>query len=316
MIAPGASPPHFSESMPLTRTNAFPPPPRVRLPSPRHSSAVPAPSTFAGLPGMIDTQLLQDKLDPTPLTVQEHAEKVPMHRVGEAHEIATVVAFLLGSDASYITVRSFTKLCISLPLTDKLTLVGCCHPRRRRVVGLIAGRPRRGWSERQGASDWNWFLPGSSRPAFNRSSVPLHGAGPEAVLRGLGSTVAATPRCMAWRAPVETARAESYYFELILTSPQTRLALPPANRRPIEPTPAIVAPESDGPRSALRPSLYRHRSSSSSRTLEHLHTLSLLTSAPTFPDHLQELSRPVAPAPAPDGRSALRNMRCQDRGQP
>lgn len=112
---------------------------------------------------MIDTQLLQDKLDPTPLTVQEHAEKVPMHRAGEAHEIATVVAFLLGSDASYITVRSFTNLCISLPLTDKLTLVGCCHPRRRRVVGLIAGRPRRGWSERQGASDWNWFLPGSLR---------------------------------------------------------------------------------------------------------------------------------------------------------
>ncbi|KAL8281230.1 hypothetical protein RQP46_006264 [Phenoliferia psychrophenolica] len=63
-------------------------------------------------PGMIDTQLLQDKLEPTEPTVQEHAEKlVPLNRIGEAHEIATVVAFLLGSDSSYITVRlSFRSL--------------------------------------------------------------------------------------------------------------------------------------------------------------------------------------------------------------
>lgn len=54
-------------------------------------------------PGFIDTPLLHDFYESSELTVGEVVESVPMGRVGEAEEVARVIAFLLSSDASYIT---------------------------------------------------------------------------------------------------------------------------------------------------------------------------------------------------------------------
>lgn len=60
--------------------------------------------------GPIDTPLLESLLGPTEVTVEEACEVVPMQRLGKASEVATVVAFLLGPDSSYVTVRSSSAL--------------------------------------------------------------------------------------------------------------------------------------------------------------------------------------------------------------
>lgn len=53
--------------------------------------------------GFIDTPLFHDYYDHSELHADEVVEAVPMQRLGDAFEVASVVAFLLGSDASFIT---------------------------------------------------------------------------------------------------------------------------------------------------------------------------------------------------------------------
>jgi NAD(P)-dependent dehydrogenase (short-subunit alcohol dehydrogenase family) len=54
--------------------------------------------------GLVDTQLLNDLLEPTEVSVSEALDNVPMRRVADPLEIAKVIAFLLGPDSSYVTV--------------------------------------------------------------------------------------------------------------------------------------------------------------------------------------------------------------------
>lgn len=56
-------------------------------------------------PGFVDTPLLEDKFEPSELTVQEAVEeaRVPLGRIADPEEVATAVLFLLGPEASYIT---------------------------------------------------------------------------------------------------------------------------------------------------------------------------------------------------------------------
>ena len=51
-------------------------------------------------PGLIRTEM---SAAATPDDFQSYAQEVPLGRVGEVHDVAPVVAFLLGPDAGYIT---------------------------------------------------------------------------------------------------------------------------------------------------------------------------------------------------------------------
>ena len=53
-------------------------------------------------PGAIDTALTAE-LKANPVAMGEYERLVPMGRMGEADEIASVVAFLASDDASYLT---------------------------------------------------------------------------------------------------------------------------------------------------------------------------------------------------------------------
>ncbi|GAA6010843.1 hypothetical protein JCM10207_003955 [Rhodosporidiobolus poonsookiae] len=54
-------------------------------------------------PGPIDTPLLHNLFDASETSLDDALQQVPMQRVGQPEEVARVVGFLLGSDASYIT---------------------------------------------------------------------------------------------------------------------------------------------------------------------------------------------------------------------
>ncbi|BGP19280.1 hypothetical protein JCM10213_008201 [Rhodosporidiobolus nylandii] len=54
-------------------------------------------------PGPIDTPLLHHLFDSSEQTIEEALQHVPMQRIGQPEEVARVVGFLLGSDASYVT---------------------------------------------------------------------------------------------------------------------------------------------------------------------------------------------------------------------
>ncbi|GAA5974334.1 hypothetical protein JCM11641_006744 [Rhodosporidiobolus odoratus] len=54
-------------------------------------------------PGPIDTPLLHHLFDASEMSLDDALQQVPMQRVGQPEEVARVVGFLLGSDASYIT---------------------------------------------------------------------------------------------------------------------------------------------------------------------------------------------------------------------
>lgn len=75
------------------------------LPQVRSFLAPQLPPSDPSHEGPIDTPLLHDLLDATDVTVEEACEVVPMKRLGKAEEVASVVAFLLGPDSSYVTVR-------------------------------------------------------------------------------------------------------------------------------------------------------------------------------------------------------------------
>lgn len=50
-------------------------------------------------PGLIDTEMLKDM----PLPLEEIKRQIPMRRLGQASEVAKLVAFLASDDAAYIT---------------------------------------------------------------------------------------------------------------------------------------------------------------------------------------------------------------------
>lgn len=64
-------------------------------------------------PGVINTQMMrqiEEKVAPGAATAAQsaYAEAVPMKRYGEAHEVASLIAFLLSDEASYISSSSYT----------------------------------------------------------------------------------------------------------------------------------------------------------------------------------------------------------------
>jgi 3-oxoacyl-[acyl-carrier protein] reductase len=48
-------------------------------------------------PGVIDTEMTEG------VHLEEALKMIPMNRMGEAHEVAATVAFLMSNDAGYIT---------------------------------------------------------------------------------------------------------------------------------------------------------------------------------------------------------------------
>jgi 3alpha(or 20beta)-hydroxysteroid dehydrogenase len=58
-------------------------------------------------PGVVDTGLLPTALGGQPVDLSYVAKRVPMHRVGQAAEIAELVVFLASDDSSYCTGSEF-----------------------------------------------------------------------------------------------------------------------------------------------------------------------------------------------------------------
>jgi NAD(P)-dependent dehydrogenase (short-subunit alcohol dehydrogenase family) len=59
-------------------------------------------------PGLIDTQIARDVVDGDEGAYAEIAEKVPIGRAGRPEEIAAVVLWLCGPDASYVVGHALT----------------------------------------------------------------------------------------------------------------------------------------------------------------------------------------------------------------
>jgi NAD(P)-dependent dehydrogenase (short-subunit alcohol dehydrogenase family) len=55
----------------------------------------------AVLPGPIETQMAQPLFD-DPEILKYYVDRVPLHRIGQPHDIAGVVAFLCSDDAAYV----------------------------------------------------------------------------------------------------------------------------------------------------------------------------------------------------------------------
>jgi NAD(P)-dependent dehydrogenase (short-subunit alcohol dehydrogenase family) len=54
-------------------------------------------------PGSIATPLFQEVINSTPNSKEDYQKQVPMNRIAESDEVASVVTFLCSDAASYIT---------------------------------------------------------------------------------------------------------------------------------------------------------------------------------------------------------------------
>lgn len=55
-------------------------------------------------PGAIETPLLEALLDQAPHASGDVSDTIPMRRIGQAEEVASVICFLLGPESGYVTV--------------------------------------------------------------------------------------------------------------------------------------------------------------------------------------------------------------------